>query len=184
MYQLDLSIFNALFGLSGHSVWFDWFVVAIAVYLPWLTAAWVIYKAYEAWQKNLKTKVLGYMLAFASGGIARGITEIIRLYYHHPRPPFVLHITPLFPETTYSFPSGHAVFFFGLAMGVYFIDKKLGRLLFVSATVIGVARIIAGVHWPSDIIAGAILGACTAWIVFKGWQWLSSIVNVSSVLNK
>ena len=181
MYGIDLSIFNLLYGLSGHSQWFDWLVVAVAVYFPWLVATAVLYEAYKAWQKNLKGKVWGYILAFASGGMARGIVEVIRFYYHHARPFQTLPITPLFRETAYSFPSGHAVFFFGLAMGVYFVNKKFGRLLFVSAAVIGVARVIAGVHWPPDILAGAALGTLTAWTVFKGWQWLSRTVNVPAV---
>jgi membrane-associated phospholipid phosphatase len=181
MYAIDLAVFNVLYGLSNHSQWFDWLIIAVASYLPWAVVAVVLYEAYRAWQKNLKGKVWGYALAFASGGIARGIVEIIRFYYHHPRPPLALHITPLFPETTYSFPSGHAVFFFGLAMGVHFVNKKLGRMLLISATLIGVARIIVGVHWPSDILAGAALGVLIAWMIFQIWKRFSRTINLPAV---
>ena len=181
MHAIDLSIFNTLYGLTGHFQWFDWLIVAIAVYFPWLVAAAVIYEAYQAWQKNQKTKVLGYMLAFVAGGVARVLASLIRFYYHHPRPPDALHIIPFFPETSYSFPSGHAVFFFGLATGVYFINKKFGRRLFVCAALICLARVIAGVHWPSDVLAGAVLGILTAWIVFRGWQRLSRMINIPIV---
>jgi undecaprenyl-diphosphatase len=181
MQALDVSLFNLLFNFSGQSQLLDWLIIAAAVYVPWLVVAAVLYEAYKAWQKHLKGKVWGYALAFASGGIARGITEIIRFYYHHPRPPIALNIMPLFPETTYSFPSGHAVFFFGIAMGVYMINKKLGRWLFAVSVLICLARVMAGVHWPSDVIVGAVLGTLTAWVVFKIWKQLSHTVNVPAV---
>jgi undecaprenyl-diphosphatase len=181
MYGIDLAVFNGLYGLSGHSQWFDWLIVAVAVYLSWFIAVYLAYKIYLAWNEGARDKVVGYALAVASGGIARGVVELIRFYYHHPRPPVVLHITSLFPETTYSFPSGHAVFFFGIAVGVYLFDKKLGRILLVGATLVGVARIMAGVHWPSDILAGALLGGLTAWVLFQIWKWLSRTINLPTV---
>ncbi len=164
---LNIAIFNFLFSVSGHAAWVDWLIVAVAEYLPWGVVAVVLYYAYRAWQKKLKSEVWGYVLAFASGGIARGITEIIRFYYHHPRPSLVLDILSLFPELSYSFPSAHAVFLFGLSMGVYLTNKKLGRILLITAAIVGISRIIAGVHWPSDIFIGALLGILTAWVVFK-----------------
>jgi undecaprenyl-diphosphatase len=170
MYATDLSIFNTLFGLSGHSQWSDWVIVFFAEYLPYLIVLIVVYAIYKIWREGKGQKIIGYFLAFVSAGIGRGIVSIIRHYYPHPRPPAALHITPLFPETTSSFPSGHAVFFFALAAGVYMVDKKLGRLLYILATLVGIARIVAGVHWPSDIVAGALLGILTSYTVFKIWE--------------
>lgn len=181
MNALDVSVFNALYGLSGRFFWFDALIIAAAVYLPWAAAAAALYKAQKAWRMNLKGKAWGYALAFASGGLARGIVEIIRFYYHHPRPPLSLSIVPLFPETAYSFPSGHAAFFFGLAAGVYLVDKKFGRVLLICSAVIGIARVMAGVHWPSDILAGAMLGALVAWAAFEAWQRLSSRYKLPSL---
>ena len=129
MHAIDFTLFNVLFSLSGKAAWLDWLIVAIAVYVPYIVGAVLIYTAIKAWQKGKRHEAYGYMLAFLSGGIARGITEAIRLFYHHLRPPAVLHIVPLFPEMSYSFPSGHAVFFFGLAMGVFLLQRLIGRVL-------------------------------------------------------
>ena len=69
-------------------------------------------------------------------------------------------------ENHCSFPSGHAAFFFALAMAVYFYNKKWGTWFFATAILITVARVIAGVHYPPDILGGAVIGIMVAYIVF------------------
>ena len=58
-----------------------------------------------------------------------------------------------------SFPSDHAVLFFALSTGLCFISRKVGTFtLFYSALFICLPRIYLGLHYPTDIIAGAIIG--------------------------
>lgn len=58
-----------------------------------------------------------------------------------------------------SLPSDHASLFFGLATMIFLIDRRFGGFLFVwAAVVVCLPRVITGLHWPSDILAGAFLG--------------------------
>ena len=166
MHALDLSIFYSLYHLSGHSMWSDWLIVCIAEYIPYVIIVAVVYAAYQAWRSKKKKEVLGYSLALLSGIVARGVAGLIRFFYHHPRPFVSLHLISLFPENSYSFPSGHAIFYFALASGVYQVNKRFGRILYGLAFLIGLARVAAGVHYPSDILAGAILGVLIAKTLF------------------
>ncbi len=68
----------------------------------------------------------------------------------------------LFVASGYAFPSGHATFFMALALAVYFYHKKIGLFLFISAILIGTFRVIAGVHYPIDILGGFVLGTLIA----------------------
>jgi undecaprenyl-diphosphatase len=59
-----------------------------------------------------------------------------------------------------AFPSDHATLFFGLATGIFFISRPLGWVAFSWVTVvIAFPALYLGIHWPTDIIAGAFLGA-------------------------
>ncbi|MCX6719619.1 MAG: phosphatase PAP2 family protein, partial [Candidatus Staskawiczbacteria bacterium] len=62
---------------------------------------------------------------------------------------------------------GHASFYFALSTIVYYYNKKLGIFFYVCSIFIVLSRIFAGVHWPSDILAGAILGVLIGWALNK-----------------
>jgi membrane-associated phospholipid phosphatase len=55
-------------------------------------------------------------------------------------------------------PSHHMVFMMAIAVMVYLFNKKLSLLLFALSVISGIARISAGIHYPSDVLAGALLG--------------------------
>ena len=62
-----------------------------------------------------------------------------------------------------AFPSDHAVLFFSLATTLFFVSRRLGILLYVYvALVVCLPRIYLGVHFPTDIVVGAILGSAIA----------------------
>jgi undecaprenyl-diphosphatase len=66
-----------------------------------------------------------------------------------------------------SFPSGHASFFFGLSAMVYFYNKKAGSLFLIASFLISISRVYGGIHWPSDILAGALIGIISAYFINK-----------------
>jgi undecaprenyl-diphosphatase len=72
--------------------------------------------------------------------------------------------------TLSSFPSDHAVLFFALVTGLFFISKALGAFaLCYTIVVIVLPRMYLGLHYPSDILAGAAVGAAISWL---GNIWL------------
>jgi undecaprenyl-diphosphatase len=102
-----------------------------------------------------------------------GVKSIILLFYNRPRPfmdlPLTHKLISVNPvENFQSFPSGHTIFLFALSWVVYSFNKKLGIFFIVCSAIVGMARIFVGVHWPSDILGGAVLGI----IVGIGINWL------------
>src|SRR5258708_8154988 len=103
--------------------------------------------------------------------VSRGIvTELIRYFYHHERPFSFYNFTPLIPEVGWSFPSGHAAWFFALATVIWYVNRKWGVWYFVLSVVMGIARIYVGVHWPLDVLGGIVAvgvsGVCFLFLFF------------------
>jgi undecaprenyl-diphosphatase len=74
-----------------------------------------------------------------------------------------------------SFPSGHAAFYFAIATVVFLYLKKVyprpkfwrgaSILFFIAGFLISISRVFSGIHWPSDILAGAAIGIFSGWLV-------------------
>ncbi len=81
-------------------------------------------------------------------------------------PPYTL--SPDLLDTWNAFPSDHAALFFTLATGIYLMSKRAGRMaLGYVVVVICLPRIYLGLHYPSDIGAGALIGIAVALLANK-----------------
>jgi undecaprenyl-diphosphatase len=79
------------------------------------------------------------------------------------RPYVALTFAPLIePVHEYSFPSGHVAVLSALAFTAWRRRPAAGAALFAGAIIVGVARVLAGVHWPIDILGGMAVGAISA----------------------
>ena len=120
------------------------------------SAQWLLI---EKWALVFFAAVLAWML----GGLVKDIVAA-------PRPFLDLaDANLLFPQGDHdSFPSGHVAFLSALAGALYlFRSHRLAYSFAAGAVLVGFARVAAGIHWPSDIIAGVVLGIAVAWGVFR-----------------
>ena len=116
-----------------------------------------------------------YVGALITSGVAYGVVQIVRLFYHRLRPFVAFHIPHLLTDTAYSFPSAHTAVLFALATATYFFNKKLSYVIFAAGVVVGVARIMGGVHYPTDILGGIILGIATSGILY--WLYKCDLLS-------
>jgi undecaprenyl-diphosphatase len=170
--NLDLAVFKWLNSWAGISPFFDWAIRFRAVYL-WCVVLVVLalfvlatffpkFKEYR--KKNLELFTWALVSAFGARFV---ITELIRFFYNRPRPFEILEGVRQLVEHSGggAFPSGHASLAFALATTVSFYYPKTSILFFLAALSIGVGRVAAGVHWPSDILGGAAVGILTSLLV-------------------
>lgn len=73
----------------------------------------------------------------------------------------------LIRPTDAAFPSAHTALAFGLAVTVFMHDRRVGWIYLIGALIIGIARVLANVHYPVDILGGALIGSLVAVIVEK-----------------
>lgn len=166
---MDTEIFNTFHSWTGVSVVGDWLIIVAAKYLPWglaFAAALLVFcnLSHPSTARAGVEKFERFIFVALALLLSRGfLTEIIRYFAGRKRPFAALEFEPLIEQSaTSAFPSGHAAIFFALAVAAWFINRKWGYWLGVLALVNGVARVIAGVHWPSDILAGAVVGIISA----------------------
>ncbi len=109
-------------------------------------------------------------------GVASGLTTLVNGLLFRPRP-FVDHeLVLLFYEPTdSSFPSNAAAVGFALATAVFLRHRRTGAALYVLAFLWGFARVYAGVHYPTDVIGGAVLGTATGIAMTLLWRWLIAV---------
>jgi len=168
--MLDIIIFQKINNLVHISSFLDYIGIFLADYLEYFLIILALFFLFLPKAKFVRKRLI-IISAFISAIISRFfITEIIRFFYHRPRPYIVLESAQKIISENKdfsSFPSGHAAFFFALAMGIYFYNKKLGILFFIATILMGIARIFVGVHWPTDILGGAIIGIIFSVIINK-----------------
>ncbi len=143
----------------------DYFII-VSISLI-LLAIWFIGKDVterEGYQRAL-------IVTFISMGSASGFVLAINHLYYHPHPfesmpelmSTVNHI--FYPIVDPAFPSNTSAVTFAAATGLWQRNRKIGALMLIPATLLPLAKVYACVYWPSDVVAGAILGILTAYFI-------------------
>ncbi len=164
--QADVAVFRALNGLVGSGGLLDALVIFCARFLPYIAILVVI------WHLWLKRRDIFSLLDQGFAVFAPAIlscfvfTQILKEIIARPRPFMSLPGVHLLVNIDgFAFPSAHAAFFFALGLAMFYLDKAFGKRILVIAVVISVARVVAGVHYPLDILGGAVLGLLVAYFV-------------------
>ena len=174
----DIFIFHLING-RGQNSFFDWFMPFMTnlnnfIYFLLALALWILWRERK-----------GGVAFVVFVGILLTITDLFSSYWlkdwvGRVRPCHVLENVHLLTDcnTSYSFPSSHAVNIFAT---VFFLSqplKRLSPLFYGIAGVVGYSRVYIGIHYPLDVIGGAAIGLLIAWPM----RWLKDRVLARWIL--
>lgn len=171
MAYADEKVFHWINGLAGRVSFFDRIIEwVVSDYMIPVALALVLVGLWFAGSDMLTRQryQIGLFVALTSMSLSSLAVYIINWQYFRPRP-FVDHdVTLLFYQPTdSSFPANSMAATFGIAAAVWGVNRRIGTVLLIAATLYGFARVYAGVHYPLDIVAGALIAVVITFLVFK-----------------
>ena len=188
--SLDLFILHALNSLCG----VNWFLDRAVVMLEWnnlikqgpfVIIFWILWFTSKNQDQNREKLILALFAVFIALIANRIFSEIMPF---RARPIFNPEIgirPPLFKDPIgpalnnfSSFPSDHAALLFAMAAGLGFVSRFIGILLSAWAICVLLSRIYFGIHFPSDIIVGSLIGIGAAVIANRN-SYLRSLAALA-----
>ena len=165
MNPFDTLLFVFLNQFARYSPPLDDIIIFFSDSIGYLLLAVLIFTLFFIQRPRPFSFLTSLLLVLSAGVTSRFlITELIQLIWSRPRPFEVLkYVNQLIAHSSGdSFPSGHAAFYFAVAGVFLAFDKRLGVFAICVAFLMGVARGTSGIHWPTDIMGGAVVGLLSA----------------------
>lgn len=161
--QLDKELF--LFLNSLHCQFLDflmWWISYRYTWIPlYLFFIFLIVKKFKQ-RSFIAITLLIFTISLCDMTSVHGFKEVFQRLRpsHNPEFEGLIHLLHSYAGGLYGFVSSHSANSFGLAMfmSLLFKNRSFTILLFLWASVVGYSRIYLGVHYPADILGGAILG--------------------------
>lgn len=165
--ELDISVFQAINSYCGQNATFDRLLIRLdfsalkgLAFMASFGALWFQRKNDQVWRRETLLIMIFTILLSIVAARAAAIMLPFRI-----RPMFVPDIgyhAPQYSVGNYedwsAFPSDTATYFFVITTGFWLMSRWLGFLWACLSTVVIVARVYLGIHYPSDVLAGALLG--------------------------
>lgn len=122
--------------------------------------------------------------ALASAGLGLLVNQVIGRLWFRERP-FAAHpgsaLLLVHRSRDPSFPSDHATAAFAIAFAVLAFSFRAGLGFLIAAGLIGVSRVLVGLHYPGDVVTGAAVGlACAVVVTTLGRPWIERAVVLLS----
>jgi membrane-associated phospholipid phosphatase len=126
--------------------------------------------------RTARTRMIA--LAIVAFPVALLLTWVAGHLYYHTRPFVIEGVQPLIPhEPDNGFPSDHTMLAMTTSAIMFVYHRKVGLLLGILAILIGVSRVIAKLHYPIDILAGAAIAIASTGIAWMTLKRLGSLLS-------
>lgn len=163
---MNEEIFLFLHSFANRSPGLDGVILFFAQWLPYFTVIAAVIFLWVHTDKSAKAKGKEIIFVFVTGVLAWASSVLLKIIFAVNRPELVSeNVLPLLVKDDYALPSGHATFFFAIATAIFLRHKRYGGWFLLLALIISLARVVAGVHFPVDVLSGFVLGGVIAYLL-------------------
>lgn len=152
----------------SHPLW-NVLATILAKYSPELWA--VLFLLFWFWPPRVQNRARRAVVYAVLAGVLALVVNVVlgHLLPYRPRPfvylPNLIHPLVAHNPGT-SFPSDHAAGSFAFAVALFYAGRRDGWWALLFAAAVALARVYVGLHWPSDVLAGALIGTvCGLWVL-------------------
>jgi undecaprenyl-diphosphatase len=166
---MDLDVYRALNGFAaGHDGFEDPLrFIALNAQVLFIALLAALYLARGKWRSVNGRH--GVVAAGFSALLGLAVAHLITDLWARPRP-YAAHPADahLFVPASHdpSFPSDHATAAFAIAVAILLRHRKAGVVALALAVLVALARVVVGVHYPSDVLGGAAIGTLAALVLW------------------
>ncbi len=177
----DFNVQHFINGAAGHNPYLDLFGIVLAKFAPEIWA--LIFLIMWFWPPYRRTRARRAVIySVVSGALALVVNVLIsHVAPYRPRPfvlePHLVHQLLLHARDS-SFPSDHAAGSFGFAAGLLFAGLSDGVWALLLALGVAWARVFVGLHWPTDVLFGGLVGIVVGLLVLASRRYLEWLVTL------
>lgn len=165
LYTIDFSILDGIQKYLSCG-FLDWLMPKITVLgnagIIWIILAFILLC-------TKKYRILGMQLATSLMGCLILVNAVLKNLIARPRPCWINQSISLLIANPkdYSFPSGHSFAAFATAFVLWKANKKVGVIAYIFSAMIAFSRLYLYVHFPSDVLAGILLGTIVGYLTTR-----------------
>lgn len=161
--------FNSFHSPFSDQIWL--WITNIPTWIPLYIL--LVFFTIKVFKKDSWIIIIGFLLVILASD--QFTSTFMKPFFGRLRPCYDLEIGHLVHIANkcggqFGYASGHAANSFGIAMFSWMLFKNYWSgtwLIFVWAGIVAFSRIMIGVHYPGDILTGALVGLTFSWIIFK-----------------
>jgi undecaprenyl-diphosphatase len=176
--SIDKQLFLFLNGL--HCSFLDVVMWHISQKLIWVPLYLVIigYIIRERKWKAVATLIFIALMIVISDQVSGIIKDAVLRFRpsHNPEFSGIIHILRNYKGGDYGFVSSHAANSFAIAIFItlFFRKRWVGISIFIWAAIVSYSRIYLGVHYPFDVLGGAMVGILSGLLIYLGERWFNT----------
>ncbi|MBU2008331.1 MAG: phosphatase PAP2 family protein [Chloroflexi bacterium] len=164
----ERALFLHINGWAGQNGPLDWALKAVAndYLVPVVLSLFLLWLWFAS--PGTRRVPLALLAGVGALGLGDGLIKLMNFIYYRPRPFTELPVRLIFYRPLdSSFPSNGTAVAFILATAIFLGNRKTGVIALAIASLYGFSRVYVGIHYPLDVLGGAVIGILTSYGVYR-----------------